>query len=161
MNSFISIIKNKYKNTDGRSKKMYKNTAIMVFIKGFSILISLMSAPIMLHHVNRADYGVLLTLTSIVGWVGMMDIGLGNGLRNKLPEMLAKGDLQGAKKAVTSSYAALTMYVGLLISIFLVSSSYIDWRNVLNSPMSDAEEINGLATVVFIAFCVQLSLIHI
>jgi len=158
MNSFISIIKNKYKNTDGRSKKMYKNTAIMVFIKGFSILISLMSAPIMLHHVNRADYGVLLTLTSIVGWVGMMDIGLGNGLRNKLPEMLAKGDLQGAKKAVTSSYAALTMYVGLLISIFLVSSSYIDWRNVLNSPMSDAEEINGLAAVVFIAFCVQFLL---
>lgn len=158
MNSFISIIKNKYKNTDGRSKKMYKNTAIMVFIKGFSILISLMSAPIMLHHVNRADYGVLLTLTSIVGWVGMMDIGLGNGLRNKLPEMLAKGDLQGAKKAVTSSYAALTMYVGLLISIYLVSSSYIDWRNVLNSPMSDAEEINGLATVVFIAFCVQFLL---
>ena len=158
MNSFISIIKNKYKNTDGRSKKMYKNTAIMVFIKGFSILISLMSAPIMLHHVNRADYGVLLTLTSIVGWVGMMDIGLGNGLRNKLPEMLAKGDLQGAKKAVSSSYAALTMYVGLLISIFLVSSSYIDWRNVLNSPMSDAEEINGLAAVVFIAFCVQFLL---
>ena len=158
MNSFMSIIKNKYKNTDGRSKKMYKNTAIMVFIKGFSILISLMSAPIMLHHVNRADYGVLLTLTSIVGWVGMMDIGLGNGLRNKLPEMLAKGDLQGAKKAVTSSYAALTMYVGLLISIFLVSSSYIDWRNVLNSPMSDAEEINGLAAVVFIAFCVQFLL---
>ena len=130
----------------------------MVFIKGCSILISLMSAPIMLHHVNRADYGVLLTLTSIVGWVGMMDIGLGNGLRNKLPEMLAKGDLQGAKKAVTSSYAALTMYVGLLISIFLVSSSYIDWRNVLNSPMSDAEEINGLAAVVFIAFCVQFLL---
>lgn len=158
MNSFISIIKNKYKNTDGRSKKMYKNTAIMVFIKGFSILISLMSAPIMLHHVNRVDYGVLLTLTSIVGWVGMMDIGLGNGLRNKLPEMLAKGDLQGAKKAVSSSYAALTMYVGLLISIFLVSSSYIDWRNVLNSPMSDAEEINGLAAVVFIAFCVQFLL---
>lgn len=158
MNSFISIIKNKYKNTDGRSKKMYKNTAIMVFIKGFSILISLMSAPIMLHHVNRADYGVLLTLTSIVGWVGMMDVGLGNGLRNKLPEMLAKGDLQGAKKAVSSSYAALTMYVGLLISIFLVSSSYIDWRNVLNSPMSDAEEINGLAAVVFIAFCVQFLL---
>lgn len=158
MNSFISIIKNKYKNTDGRSKKMYKNTAIMVFIKGCSILISLMSAPIMLHHVNRADYGVLLTLTSIVGWVGMMDIGLGNGLRNKLPEMLAKGDLQGAKKAVTSSYAALTMYVGLLISIFLVSSSYIDWRNVLNSPVSDAEEINGLAAVVFIAFCVQFLL---
>ena len=158
MQNYILSIKDKFQKTDGRSKKMYKNTAAMMFIKGASILISLMSAPIMLHHVNRADYGVLLTLTSIVSWVGMMDVGLGNGLRNKLPEMLAKGDLQGAKKAVSSSYAALTMYVGLLISIFLVSSSYIDWRNVLNSPMSDAEEINGLAAVVFIAFCVQFLL---
>ena len=48
----ISNIKNKLRNTDGRSKKMYKNTAAMMFIKSASILISLMSVPIMLHHVN-------------------------------------------------------------------------------------------------------------
>ena len=158
MSNFILSIKDKNKKTDGRSKKMYKNTAAMMFIKGASILISLMSAPIMLHHVNRADYGVLLTLTSIVGWVGMMDVGLGNGLRNKLPEMLAKGNLDGAKKAISSSYAALAIYVGLLISAFLIASPFIDWLNILNSPKSDAEEINGLAMVVFIAFCLQFLL---
>lgn len=158
MSNFILSIKDKFQKTDGRSKKMYKNTAAMMFIKGASILISLMSAPIMLHHVNRADYGVLLTLTSIVGWVGMMDVGLGNGLRNKLPEMLAKGNLDGAKKAISSSYAALAIYVGLLISAFLIASPFIDWLNILNSPKSDAEEINGLAMVVFIAFCIQFLL---
>lgn len=158
MSNFILSIKDKFQKTDGRSKKMYKNTAAMMFIKGASILISLMSAPIMLHHVNRADYGVLLTLTSIVGWVGMMDVGLGNGLRNKLPEMLAKGNLDGAKKAISSSYAALAIYVGLLISSFLIASPFIDWLNILNSPKSDAEEINGLAMVVFIAFCLQFLL---
>ena len=158
MYNLRSNLKNKYKNTDDRSKKMYKNTAVMVIVKGASIFISLMSAPIMLHHVNRADYGVLLTLTSIVSWVGMMDVGLGNGLRNKLPEMLAKGDLQGAKKAISSSYATLAIYVGLLISAFLIASPFIDWLNVLNSPKSDAEEISGLAMVVFIAFCLQFLL---
>lgn len=158
MYNLRSNLKNKYKNTDDRSKKMYKNTAVMVIIKGASIFISLMSAPIMLHHVNRADYGVLLTLTSIVSWVGMMDVGIGNGLRNKLPEMLAKGDLQGAKKAISSSYAVLAIYVGLLISAFLIASPFIDWLNVLNSPKSDADEINGLAVVVFIAFCLQFLL---
>lgn len=158
MYNLRSNLKNKYKNTDDRSKKMYKNTAVMVIIKGASIFISLMSAPIMLHHVNRADYGVLLTLTSIVSWVGMMDVGIGNGLRNKLPEMLAKSDLQGAKKAISSSYAVLAIYVGLLISAFLIASPFIDWLNVLNSPKSDADEINGLAVVVFIAFCLQFLL---
>lgn len=158
MSNFFLSIRDKFQKADGRSKKMYKNTAAMMFIKGASILISLMSAPIMLHHVNRADYGVLLTLTSIVGWVGMMDVGLGNGLRNKLPEMLAKGDLDGAKKAISSSYATLAIYVGLLISAFLIASPFIDWLNILNSPKSDAEEINGLAIVVFIAFCLQFLL---
>lgn len=158
MFNFTSNIKSKYKNTDGRSKKMYKNTVAMMFIKGASIIISLMSAPIMLHHVNRADYGVLLTLTSIVSWVGMMDVGLGNGLRNTLPKMLAEGDFIGAKKAISSCYAALTIYVGLLICAFLFATPFIDWINVLNSPTSDAQEISSLATVVFIAFCVQFLL---
>ena len=158
MSNFILCIKDKFQKTDGRSKKMYKNTAAMMFIKGASIMISLMSAPIMLHHVNRADYGVLLTLTSIVSWVGMMDVGLGNGLRNTLPEMLAKGDLQEAKKAISSSYATLAIYVGLLITAFLIASPFIDWLNFLNSPKSDAEEINGLAMVVFVAFCLQFLL---
>ena len=150
--------KDKYKNTDERSKKMYKNTIAMIGIRGFSIIITLISAPIMLHHVDRADYGVLLTLTSIVGWVGMMDIGLGNGLRNKLPEFLKNKDFIYAKKIVSSCYATLAIYVAVIITIFLALSPFINWLSVLNSPTSDAEEIRKLADVVFITFCIQFLL---
>lgn len=150
--------KEKFKNTDGRSKKMYKNTIAMIGIRGLSIIITLISAPIMLHHVDRADYGVLLTLTSIVGWVGMMDIGLGNGLRNKLPEFLKNKDFIYAKKIVSSCYATLAIYVAVIITIFLALSPFINWLSVLNSPTSDAEEIRKLADVVFITFCIQFLL---
>lgn len=155
MKNILAYIKEIIQNTDGRSIKMYKNTVAMIIIKGASILISLMSVPIMLHHVNRADYGVLLTLTSIVSWVGMMDIGLGNGLRNTIPGMLASGDMQSAKKAVSSSYAALALYVLLLIVIFCIICPFIDWVGFLNSPTSDPVEIRNLSLVVFVAFCVQ------
>ena len=127
----------------------------MIGIRGVSMILTLISAPIMLHHVDRADYGVLLTLTSIVGWVGYMDVGLGNGLRNKLPEFLAKGDFHSAKKIVSSCYVTLAIYVALIIVIFLIVSPFIDWLGVLNSPTSDAGEIRGLTNVVFIAFCIQ------
>ena len=157
LNLFL-IVREKLMKSDGRSVMMYKNTVVMMFIKGASILISLVSAPIMLHHVNRADYGVLLTLTSIVNWIGCMDIGLGNGLRNAIAEMLAKGDICPARKAISSSYAALALYISLLIGLFLVICPFIDWLNVLNSPTSDAFEIRNLAMVVFIAFCVQFLL---
>lgn len=148
-------ISKKIKSTDSRSKKMYKNTAAMIGIRGISMILTLISAPIMLHHVDRADYGVLLTLTSIVGWIGYMDIGLGNGLRNKLPEYLAKGDLLSAKKIVSSCYVTLAIYVALIITIFLIISPFVDWLGVLNSPTSDAGEILGLTNIVFITFCIQ------
>ena len=151
-------IRKKLSGTDSRSKKMYKNTSAMIGIRGFSIILTLISAPIMLHHVDRADYGVLLTLTSIVGWIGYMDIGLGNGLRNKLPEYLAKGDFYSAKKIVSSCYATLAIYVALIIVLFLIVSPFVDWLGVLNSPTSNAEEIRELTNVVFIAFCIQFLL---
>ena len=155
MFSIKTQIRKKFIGTDSRSKKMYKNTVAMIGIRGVSMILTLISAPIMLHHVDRADYGVLLTLTSIVGWVGYMDVGLGNGLRNKLPEFLAKGDFHSAKKIVSSCYVTLAIYVALIIGIFLMVSPFVDWLGVLNSPTSDAGEIRGLTNVVFIAFCIQ------
>ena len=155
MFSIKTQIRKKFIGTDSHSKKMYKNTVAMIGIRGVSMILTLISAPIMLHHVDRADYGVLLTLTSIVGWVGYMDVGLGNGLRNKLPEFLAKGDFHSAKKIVSSCYVTLAIYVALIIVIFLIVSPFIDWLGVLNSPTSDAGEIRGLTNVVFIAFCIQ------
>lgn len=151
-------IRKKYSSADTRSKKMYKNTAAMIGIRGISMILTLISAPIMLHHVDRADYGVLLTLTSIVGWVGYMDIGLGNGLRNKLPEFIANNDFNSAKKIVSSCYATLAIYVALIITVFLIISPFVDWLGVLNSPTSDAKEIRELTNVVFIAFCIQFLL---
>lgn len=151
-------IRKKYSGADTRSKKMYKNTAAMIGIRGISMILTLISAPIMLHHVDRADYGVLLTLTSIVGWVGYMDVGLGNGLRNKLPEFIANNDFNSAKKIVSSCYATLAIYVALIITVFLIISPFVDWLEVLNSPTSDAKEIRELTNVVFIAFCIQFLL---
>lgn len=151
-------IRKKYSSADTRSKKMYKNTAAMIGIRGISMILTLISAPIMLHHVDRADYGVLLTLTSIVGWVGYMDIGLGNGLRNKLPEFIANNDFNSVKKIVSSCYATLAIYVALIITVFLIISPFVDWLEVLNSPTSDAKEIRELTNVVFIAFCIQFLL---
>jgi len=127
----------------------------MMFLRCASILISLVSAPIMLTHVDRAEYGVLMTLTSIVSWVGMMDIGLGNGLRNKLSFYLANNQTEKAKVAVSSCYGALAIYISILIIVFLIISPFINWTDFLNSPNSSEQEFFWLANVVFISFCIN------
>ncbi|MDY3966260.1 MAG: MATE family efflux transporter [Prevotella sp.] len=145
----------KYKNTDARTLKMRMNTIYMMFLRCCSILITLISAPIMLTHVDRAEYGVLMTLTSIVNWVSMMDIGLGNGLRNKLSGYLANNEISKAKEAVSSCYGALALYVSILIGVFLVASPFVNWTEFLNSPQSNEQEFFWLANIVFISFSIN------
>ena len=57
-----------------------------------SIAISLVMVPMTLGYVNPVQYGIWITLSSIVGWLGYFDIGFGNGLRNRFAESVA---LQG------------------------------------------------------------------
>lgn len=145
----------KYRNTDARTLRMRNNTMYMMFLRCCSILITLISAPIMLTHVDRAEYGVLMTLTSIVNWVGMMDIGLGNGLRNNLSVYLANNEIKKAKETVSSCYGALALYVSILIAFFLIISPFVKWTDFLNSPQSSEYELLWLANVVFISFCIN------
>ena len=104
--NLVDRIKKNVLGGDARTSKMKRNSLSMLFIKGLSILVSLAYVPMMLHSVDRADYGVLLTLTSIVQWVGMLDIGLGNGLRNSLSKNLVLDEYEKAKESISSCYAA-------------------------------------------------------
>ena len=92
---FKKIIK-KY-NSD-RSKKTNFNTFLSLFFRGASILLSFILIPLTLKYIKPDVYGVWLTLTSLVGWIAMFDIGIANGLKNKLSESLAAKKYNKAKK---------------------------------------------------------------
>ena len=140
---------------DERTRKMKRNTISMLIVKGLSILVSLAYIPMMLKAVNRADYGVLLTLTSIVHWVAMLDIGLGNGLRNSIAKDLAQNAYDKARESVSSCYAALALYVSIVVVIFVVIAPFLNWQGILNAPDNPESELLALAIIVFASFCVQ------
>lgn len=158
MNKFTDKLRYILNGQDARTNKMRKNIVVMFGVKGVSILISLAYVPLVLHAVNRVDYGILLTLTSMVHWVSMLDIGLGCGLRNKISEALTKNDTLTIKKYISSSYALLAMVVGFIIVLFLCLSPLVSWQGILNAPDNDEAQLRSLAIVVFIAFCIQFFL---
>lgn len=71
-----------------RTKQAKINVWVSFLIKGVSILVSLVLVPLTLSYLTPFDYGVWLTLNSILVWLDFFDVGLGNGLRNKLSNVL-------------------------------------------------------------------------
>lgn len=144
--------------SDSRTRNVRKNTLWMFVIRGVSILISLLYVPLLLSSMNTAHYGTWLTLTSIISWVSLMDIGLGNGLRNKLSEAVAQGRTDECKKLISSAYGALALGMGGLILCFLAVSYFVPWDDVLNTHDIPADSLRFLVNVVLASFGLQFVL---
>ena len=107
---------------------------------------------------SSVNYGIWLTLTSIVSWVAMCDIGLGNGLRNKLAEAIAVKDLLLGRKYISTAYVSLFTLMGIIVILFLIISKFISWNTVLNASELNQIELNSLVNIVFITFCINFVL---
>lgn len=111
-----------------------------------------------LSYLNQYEYGIWLTLSSILTWVYTFDIGLGNGLRNKLTETLARHDNKLAKIYVSTTFVSLALIVTLIYIIFLFSNCFIDWNRILNVDPERVPNINSIVTIVFAFFCASFVL---
>ena len=141
-----------------RGANIKKNIAGSLRIKGFSILTQLILVPLTLGYLNTDLYGIWLTVSSILLWLGFFDIGFTLGLRNKLSEALAKGDILRGRKLVSTTYAImLVIFVPLCIVLeFIVP--LINWSTLLNVPIAYNSTISQVMQVLVISFCLQMVL---
>lgn len=156
--SFTKNLINLVTKGDARSVLVKKNIILSFLLKGISIFVSLLYVPITLNYLNPTRYGIWMTLTSIVAWFGLFDIGLGNGLRNKLAEALANEDKILARKYVSTTYAVLSIVVIVLFILFLIGNFWIDWTIALNTTKDFQNELSILALIVFFSFCIKFVL---
>ncbi len=154
----FALIKNLLNRGHDRSRKAKKNIVASIFIKGISIAVSLLLVPLTINYVNVSQYGIWLTLSSIVGWFSFFDIGFTKGLRNKFAEAKATGNDNLAQIYVSTTYAVLIIIFGLIWLIFLICNQFLNWSQILNVSGSMNSEISVLAVIVFTYFCLQFIL---
>lgn len=152
------LITNYFNSGHERSVKAKKNIVITVIIRLISVFISFLLVPLTIHYVNTESYGVWLALSSIVGWASFFNLGINNGLRNKLTESLAIKDLDLSQKYVSTTYALLTLIFVPLFFIFIIVGNFLNWNSILNSPHSLRSELYLVAVIVFGYFCIRFIL---
>lgn len=143
---------------DTRSVKAKLNIFYMIFIKGANILCGLLIVPLTLNYVDSDTYGVWLTLSSMVAWISFFDIGLNHGLRNRLAEAFAVGNLELGKKYVSTTYALLAIIFLPLMVILLGVAPLLNWNEILNLPNLDAASLLIAIGIIISYFCVNFIL---
>lgn len=139
-------------------KNLIANILAAFAIKGVSLLISLFSTPQYIKYFNdNAVLGVWYTILSVLSWITICDLGLGNGLRNKLTEALADGKDAEAKRYISSAYVTISAIIlpitliGLAIIPFLDLNSFLK----LNPEVISAKTIAISVCILFGGVCLN------
>jgi O-antigen/teichoic acid export membrane protein len=148
INSFFS---------EGHSRTLLakKNIATSFLIKGGSIIVGLLLVPMTINYINPTQYGIWLTLSSIISWFSFFDIGLGNGLKNKLAETNALGQNEKSQVYVSTTYAILSIISLLVFLLFLCVNPFLSWAKILNTSNYDGNSLNEVALIIVGFFCLS------
>lgn len=138
-----------------RTVRARKNVLLSIFYKGIGIAIGFAYFPISLAYLGDAKFGIFLVLASIIDWFSDLDVGVGNGLRNKLGEAVATGDNEKARGYVSTAYFVIgSIFAGVAI-IFLSISYFIPWADWLKAEAHLNRDIAILAMMMFGAFGIR------
>lgn len=154
----FEIVKNIIHNhmpSSERSKLAGKNIYQSFLLKVVNILISLAIIPITINYISVEQYGIWITISSIVAWLAYFDIGLGNGFRFKFAEAKASGNTKLAKQYVSTTYAILAFLFTILCAISLILNQFVDWSEILKLDHSLYKTLQDTFNLLIIFFCLN------
>lgn len=151
----------KLNNMAAKDKIIYINVLGAFAVKGASLLVSLFTMPAyMRFFTDQQILGVWFTMLSVLTWILNFDLGVGNGLRNKLVEALTSNDRNAAREYISSAYFLIGLLMLLLLGVGYYAIPYCQWHsffNISGNTISDNVLISAVRNV-YISILLQFFL---
>ncbi len=145
-----------FKQGSDRSIVIKKNIIQSFGFKCASILLSLIIVPLTIDYVGPNQYGIWLTISSVVSWISYFDLGLGHGLRNRIAESKAMGNYKLAKVYVSTAYVVIGVIFGFVFIIFSLFNKQINWNGFLKIDGISIEFLRELMLILVAFFCLTM-----
>ena len=140
---------------DTSEKNINKNIVFGLVYKPLSMILSYLYIPVALAYLGDEKYGVWATVLSVLSWISLFDIGIGNGLRNKLAENLKNYDSLKTRKYVSSAYIMLTIIVMILMIVTVALSSLVNWKSFFKVEANFSDNLTIVMNISIICMCVS------
>lgn len=135
---------------NSRNKMLRNNILLSGIIKAVGLFTSLLVVPATLDYLDKEQYGIWMTISSILIWFSFFDVGLGNGMRNYLAQSISAGDYRKGRIYLSTTLAMLTCIAIVLIVVSTVCTFSLDLNKVFNTLAVDSCQLTAallIATV--------------
>lgn len=142
---------------DQRDKLIYKNTILNYIGRIVYYVFSFLAVPLALTYMGKERFGIFQIILTFLTWTSLANLGIGNGLRNKISEYIGnnrKNELRGiigSAFSIAISIASVLLIIGSVFIWFIFEPEWI----ISNASLS-YNEIKLTFLVSFIFFCLNL-----
>lgn len=136
-----------------RSKLLLKNVLISVFLKSIILLSSFFLVSKSLKLVGPNDYGLWIAINSFVNILNFLDLGFGNGLKNRLAETHTSNKFKLGIIYVSTTFGVIIFFSVIIFLISLLLNLLIDWSEFFNLSNYSNEFIQTLILITVSFFC--------
>lgn len=154
-----SVIKSLTKKDNDSILK--RNVLMSFLIKGMSLVLGFFSYPLYIRYFNNEGVlGIWLTILSIMSMIITFDLGLGNGLRNKLVKPLLENDTKKQNELITSTYISsfLMSLSILLVATVLIFTLDINMLLGISPEIISPIVLRISVLIVISSICIEFSL---
>lgn len=120
---------------NNRDRILKKNVSFAILYKILNMGIAFFTIPMVLNYLGTKDYGVWVTIFSIVNVIIYLDGGITNGLKTSLAENLSNKEYEKAKTHVSSAYIIIIFISVLLYLLGLTVLYFIDLQGLLKTEV--------------------------
>ncbi|MCX4181968.1 oligosaccharide flippase family protein [Enterobacter sp. HSTU-ASh6] len=141
-----------------RLRGIYLTALFSLCAKVISMLSIFITIPATLSYLGNELFGIWMTISSLVAMLTFADMGIGNGIINKLSKSINTNSIVDTKKIITNAFVVLLTIAIVINIVFVISSSLLDWNAVLNlsAKVNHTSVKNALFAFIF---CFSLNIV--
>jgi O-antigen/teichoic acid export membrane protein len=137
---------------ESRSRERYRRVAMTAIANAAarmaSLIVMLISVPLALHYLGKQQYGLWITIVSLVALLNFADLGLANGLVSAVSRAEGEGDSELSRRLISSAYVALVGVTCVFAVMFSVLYGLVPWADFANVSSPEATAAAGPSVAV-------------
>lgn len=142
---------------DQRDKILYKNTILNYGWKTVYYIFSFLAVPLVLNFLGKERFGIFQTILTFISWAMLANLGIGNGLRNKISEYIGSNKSNELKGIIGSAFSAsLSISIILLLTGLIFFGFIFDPLWLFSNVTISSNEIRLTFLISFVFFCFNL-----
>lgn len=137
----------------GRSDERYRlavlSMAANVLSRGVSMVVMVLTVSLTIPYLGAERFGAWMTITSLVGMLTFLDLGVGNALTNKVAQAAAQGNLDALRRTISGGLGFLFMLGCGMGFALIVLASVLPWQQLIKADNPFLHEEIRRAAMLF------------